>query len=81
MEILGTLEEKIVQLIGRTHKLTQENSELVRDKIALEKEIQTLRNSENGEQEAMQVLLREKKQAHVIVDTLINKIDSLVEGS
>ena len=33
MEILGTLEAKIVQLISRTHKLAHENSELVRKSL------------------------------------------------
>lgn len=88
MNLLQSLENKVVVLVGLVQKLKQENAQLKEDisgfekeKKELKKQIDMLESSMLKESNRLQEQLqKEKELTKTVVDDLIRNIDAIVEG-
>jgi hypothetical protein len=88
MNLLQSLEKKVVVLVGLVQKLKQENAQLKEDisgfekeKKELKKQIDMLESSMLKESNRLQEQLqKEKELTKTVVDDLIRNIDAIVEG-
>lgn len=88
MNLLQSLEKKVVVLVGLVQKLKQENAQLKEDisgfekeKKELKKQIEMLESSMLKESNRLQEQLqKEKELTKTVVDDLIRNIDAIVEG-
>lgn len=88
MNLLQSLEKKVVVLVGLVQKLKQENAQLKedisgseKDKKELKKQIDMLESSMLKESNRLQEQLqKEKELTKTVVDDLIRNIDAIVEG-
>lgn len=88
MNLLQSLEKKVVVLVGLVQKLKQENAQLREDisgfekeKKELKKQIEMLESSMLKESNRLQEQLqKEKELTKTVVDDLIKNIDAIVES-
>lgn len=88
MELLGSLEQKVVALVALIHELKRENAQLkenilchIEDNKNLKKQIEMLESSMLKESNRLQEQLqKEKELAKTVVDDLIKSIDAIVES-
>lgn len=88
MNLLQSLENKVVVLVGLVQKLKQENAQFKEDisgfekeKKELKKQIEMLESSMLKESNRLQEQLqKEKELTKTVVDDLIRNIDAIVEG-
>jgi predicted nucleic acid-binding Zn-ribbon protein len=88
MNLLQSLENKVVVLVGLVQRLKQENAQLKEDisgfekeKKELKKQIDMLESSMLKESNRLQEQLqKEKELTKTVVDDLIRNIDAIVEG-
>lgn len=88
MNLLQSLEKKVVVLVDLVQKLKQENAQLKegisgfeKEKKELKKQIDMLESSMLKESNRLQEQLqKEKELTKTVVDDLIRNIDAIVEG-
>jgi malate synthase len=75
MEALGVLEQKISELVALVQRLRQENAQLIKDRLALQQQIDELQEASLAQGKE---LSHEKEFAKVLIDSLIKDIDTVV---
>ena len=81
MNTLKVLEEKVTTLISRIKELEAENKTLTAENTQLTAKLESMENSMLSDIQRIDALDQEKALTKMVVDDLINSIDSIVEGN
>lgn len=76
---LSLLEEKVVRLVELVKSLKDKNAELVKEKEQLQDQLIALEGSLVSETKDLEELSQEKVMTKMVVEDLIQNIDSLIE--
>ena len=79
--MLKILEEKVTSLINRVKELEAENKLLSAENTQLTAKLESMENSMLSDIQRIDALDQEKALTKMVVDDLINSIDSIVEGN
>ena len=76
---LSLLEEKVVRLVELVKSLKDKNAELIKEKEQLAEQLKALEGSLVSETKDLEELSQEKVMTKMVVEDLIQNIDSLIE--